>query len=719
MKKLTVYIFLSFLISVLMGPGASHSTTRGIRTINVLSKEGKKIELYKDYHALVIGVGNYEKWPKLPNAVNDAKEVGAKLTEMGFEVRLVLDPTAREMKTVMSEMVYEMGREENRALIFYYAGHGETETLADKTKMGYIIPRDCPLLGKDPKGFTTHAISMRDIESASLRIRSKHLLMLFDSCFSGSLFALVRAVPHDITEKSALPVRQYITAGREDEQVPDKSMFKRCFLIGLDGDADLTGDGYITGSELGMYLSDKVVNYTHRQQHPQYGKINNPNLDRGDFIFVPKKLLQKEKAIEKKQEEERSAIAEELEKLQEERRQSTELVKQLKHLLETKLASEEKEREALVKEKDLEEKLKQVEKDKEIDRELKEARIKELEAGRKAADEKARKETAEKKALEEELKRLRAEEKVRGEVAKKKDQEEALEVILAAKTKQKTRLLELDAQRHSAEEKARREAAEKKALEEELKRLKAEMKKTSPRIEGVQDKQTGDKRLVYIPKAPRRVYDKLKHGQGPFVIDDFEDKDLWSINFETKWAKLATGQASVDISADPTQGANGTSCSLKIEYEIPTQSVAFTGIGDRTPPRLREVEKDRSTAYDFSRFKKIVFYLKGKRKKTFFTRPNRVFVSFAFYGEGIKSMRGNWADYYTETEIIPDQEWKKIEIPFDDLVPSARTLKYVSNYPSKPNLKNGLVIFFMFSSFPAHGGMTGSNTVWIDEITLE
>jgi hypothetical protein len=237
---------------------------------------------------LVVGISDYERWPKLPNAVNDAKEVEAKLREMGFEVKLVLDPTSREMKTVLSEMVYDLGGQENRALLFYYAGHGETETMADKTKLGYIIPRDCPLLKEDPMGFGTHAISMKDLESVSLRIRSKHVLMVFDSCFSGSLFALVRAVPEDITEKSNLPVRQYITAGREDEQVPDKSMFKRCFLLGLGGDADLTGDGYITGSELGMYLSDKVVNYTHRQQHPLYGKINNPDLDRGDFIFVPK-----------------------------------------------------------------------------------------------------------------------------------------------------------------------------------------------------------------------------------------------------------------------------------------------------------------------------------------------------------------------------------------------------------------------------------------------
>jgi hypothetical protein len=91
--------------------------------------------------------------------------------------------------------------------------------------------------------------------------------------------------------------------------VPDKSMFKRCLLIGLEGDADLTGDGYITGSELGMYLSEKVVNYTHRQQHPQYGKINNPDLDRGDFIFVPIEVRQKEAAEEKKQQQENYALA--------------------------------------------------------------------------------------------------------------------------------------------------------------------------------------------------------------------------------------------------------------------------------------------------------------------------------------------------------------------------------------------------------------------------
>jgi len=274
------------IITLLIITSPAFSTSRGI---HIISEQGNDLYFYNDYHALVIGISSYEIWPKLPYATKDAKEVADKLSKIGFGVQLILDPSSSELKTALNKLVYETGSEKNRAILLYYAGHGETETLADNTKMGYIVPRDCPLLKKEPMGFAARAISMKEIESVSLRIKSKHVLMLFDSCFSGSLFTLVRALPESITEKSSLPVRQFITAGNEQEQVPDKSMFKRTFLIGLDGDADLTDDGYITGSELGMFLAEKVVNYTRGKQHPQYGKINNPDLDRGDFIFGPAK----------------------------------------------------------------------------------------------------------------------------------------------------------------------------------------------------------------------------------------------------------------------------------------------------------------------------------------------------------------------------------------------------------------------------------------------
>ena len=286
MKKLRTFI--CHLIILSLSLCATHAMSASTRGIHVVSKQGKEVPLYKDYHALVVGVSEYtdKKWPDLPNAVKDARDVAASLKDLGFTVTEAYNPTSQQLKKALNDLTYGKGREKNRAIVLYFAGHGETEKLADGTKLGYIIPSDCPVLQDDPREFVNHAISMKDIEAYSLRIRSKHLLALFDSCFSGSLFSLGRAIPEDISEKSALPVRQYITAGNENETVPDRSIFKRCLLLGLEGDADLTRDGYITGSELGMYLSDKVVQYTRRAQHPQYGKINNPDLDRGDFVFI-------------------------------------------------------------------------------------------------------------------------------------------------------------------------------------------------------------------------------------------------------------------------------------------------------------------------------------------------------------------------------------------------------------------------------------------------
>lgn len=414
MKRSFIFLsFAAFLLHLFLALEVA-AVSRGIRMISVVGSErGKRIELYEDYYALVIGVSDYERWPRLPNAVNDAKEVAQRLKSFGFHVKLVLDPTAGQLRTALNEMVYRMGRKENRALLFYYAGHGETEVLADNTRMGYIIPKDCPLLKRDPMGFAAHAVSMREIESVSLRIRAKHVLMLFDSCFSGAIFALVRAVPHAITEKSALPVRQYITAGREDEQVPDKSIFKRCLLIGLEGDADLTGDGFITGSELGMYLSDKVVNYTHRRQHPQYGKINNPDLDRGDFIFVPKKFRRVESGG-KEAGEEKGALEEVVKSLQEERRKTEALVAQMRRLLESRLKSEAEIKEALSEKRELKERLHgqtgqvgpaQGEKRAEVVSEMKT----QMERKLRALEEKLRKEAARRQALQERLERIRAE----------------------------------------------------------------------------------------------------------------------------------------------------------------------------------------------------------------------------------------------------------------------------------------------------------------------
>lgn len=265
------------------------SGKKGIEVLVKTAQGDRPIRLYSGYYALVVGCGDYRAgWPDLPNAVQDARDVAAALKNMGWKVKLLENPTWAKLRTALNGLITGPGRSPDMAIMVYYAGHGHTLSEVDGTKLGYIVPVDAPDPAKDEIGFMERSISMRQVETVARRIRSKHVLMAFDSCFSGAIFQTTRARPSPyIQEKAAKPVRQFITAGNENEEVPDKSVFKTVLIQGLgEGFADRNRDGYITGQELGAYLQEQVVNYSHGGQHPQYGKIMNPKLDKGDFIFA-------------------------------------------------------------------------------------------------------------------------------------------------------------------------------------------------------------------------------------------------------------------------------------------------------------------------------------------------------------------------------------------------------------------------------------------------
>ncbi|OCC14195.1 Polysaccharide deacetylase, caspase activity [Dissulfuribacter thermophilus] len=249
----------------------------------------REIPLYSGYYALVIGCSDYRNgWPYLPNGVKDAREVALRLRRAGWQVDLLENPTGERLGRALDELIVMHGRAKDRAVMLWYSGHGYTLEEADGTRLGYLVPVDAPQPSTSELDFLQKAVDMPRIETVAKRVRARHVLMLFDSCFSGAIFAMNRATPSPyIQEKIARPVREFITSGREDEQVPDRSVFKTVFLQAVfEGDGDLNQDGYVTGEELGAYLQEKVVNYSRGGQHPQYGKINNPKLDKGDFVFV-------------------------------------------------------------------------------------------------------------------------------------------------------------------------------------------------------------------------------------------------------------------------------------------------------------------------------------------------------------------------------------------------------------------------------------------------
>lgn len=266
---------------------SGQSEGRSLDPVQIRAEDGQEIKLYDRSYALVIGVSDYTAgWPKLPGVKKDVETVARALERQGFQVTVVLNPDSAELDKSFKTFIDQYGLNVENRLLFYFAGHGHTIKQSYGDEMGYIVPTDAPNPLRDRPGFMSKAMDMQQMELYARRIQSKHALFVFDSCFSGSIFALSRAVPESIGYKTARPVRQFITSGSADEQVPDHSIFREQFVEAVEGEADTNRDGYVTGTELGEFLQDKVVNYSRNAQHPQYGKVRNPNLDKGDFVFA-------------------------------------------------------------------------------------------------------------------------------------------------------------------------------------------------------------------------------------------------------------------------------------------------------------------------------------------------------------------------------------------------------------------------------------------------
>ena len=146
--------------------------------------------------------------------------------------------------------------------------------------MGYFVPADAPNPNLDRSGFLATSIDMQLIEVYAKQVQSKHALFLFDSCFSGSIFSLSRAIPENISYKTSKPVRQFITAGSANETVPDVSIFNDQLIRALNGEGDMDGDGYLTGVELGEYLNKTVLEQLSQQiaQYAFYPIMKKQNL---------------------------------------------------------------------------------------------------------------------------------------------------------------------------------------------------------------------------------------------------------------------------------------------------------------------------------------------------------------------------------------------------------------------------------------------------------
>lgn len=243
---------------------------------------------YEKSWAIVIGIDEYAKWPKLEYAGRDAQSIADTLTgQFGFPSSQVIvlkneQATRNNILAAFHDRLADDRTGKNDRVFVFFAGHGATRQLASGRDLGYIIPVD-----SDPNEFATDAIAMTDIQNIAESMQAKHVMFVMDACYSG--LGLTRGGASSssfLRENARRSARQMLTAGGADQQVADSgpnghSVFTWVLLQALGGKGDLNGDGLITGTELAAYVAPAVSAVS--RQTPAFGSL--PGSQGGEFVF--------------------------------------------------------------------------------------------------------------------------------------------------------------------------------------------------------------------------------------------------------------------------------------------------------------------------------------------------------------------------------------------------------------------------------------------------
>jgi peptidoglycan/xylan/chitin deacetylase (PgdA/CDA1 family)/uncharacterized caspase-like protein len=242
---------------------------------------------YGNSWAIVIGIDDYAKWPKLQYAVRDAQGVRQTLIDkFGFPAERVVtlknaEATRAGILSAFHDRLAHGGVQKNDRIFVFFAGHGATRKLSSGRDLGYIVPADA-----DPNQLATDAIPMTEIQNIAESLSAKHVLFVMDACYSGLGLTRGGSSSSFLRDNAKRIGRQMLTAGGGDQLVADggpngHSVFTWTLLQGLGGKADLNGDGLITATELAAYVAPAVAGVS--SQTPAFGSL--PGSEGGDFVF--------------------------------------------------------------------------------------------------------------------------------------------------------------------------------------------------------------------------------------------------------------------------------------------------------------------------------------------------------------------------------------------------------------------------------------------------
>jgi hypothetical protein len=275
-------------------PPPDEQTAAGVVEPSLIGQDskGRDFSFYDKSYALLIGETAYQNKRPLPHIRTEFAKLRLALESNGFTVFTYYDLPSKDLANVFESFVHCHGYNSETRLLVYFAGHGATRRYLDGP-VGYALPIDI-VDNQGDSEFLAKALRLGQFVEWASAMEVKHALFVFDSCFSGSIFPGQRGdfskpqpSNYVFSKVVNLPLREFLTAGSADQTVPAQSTFAELFaqaLLGERPEADVNRDGYLVGSELITFMKGWVPRYVSTET-PDSGRISDPRLDRGDFIF--------------------------------------------------------------------------------------------------------------------------------------------------------------------------------------------------------------------------------------------------------------------------------------------------------------------------------------------------------------------------------------------------------------------------------------------------
>jgi tetratricopeptide (TPR) repeat protein len=226
----------------------------GASPLGLLAEVDKPEPLYDKSQALIIGIEQYAQAPSVPGAVEEAKQVAQAVRQVGFEEIVELynkDATSRRLQQVLTEIFTRKVARTGRVVVFF-AGHTGT-TRSNGRDVGYLVPADVQVNN------VAKSVTVETLRDFSKRSPSKHTLMIIDAPLrAGEAAAPKPLSPEGDTEARAVQVIAPADKADKSAKGGGKKLFVQALVTGLSGAADLNQNGWLTASELGIYLKQQV-----------------------------------------------------------------------------------------------------------------------------------------------------------------------------------------------------------------------------------------------------------------------------------------------------------------------------------------------------------------------------------------------------------------------------------------------------------------------------